>query len=96
MTSSLPDRCDVLVIGAGIVGNSLVHHLAELGWTDIVQIDKGPLPNPDVQYPDTDRAAAYVCTDKRCSLPAFDGDRYAQVIARLTHPTDGDERKPSE
>jgi glycine cleavage system aminomethyltransferase T/glycine/D-amino acid oxidase-like deaminating enzyme len=34
------------VIGAGIVGNSLVHHLAELGWTDIVQIDKGPLPNP--------------------------------------------------
>ncbi|KUG57134.1 glycine cleavage system protein T [Serinicoccus chungangensis] len=45
-TSSLPVRCDVLVIGAGIVGNSLVHHLAELGWTDIVQIDKGPLPNP--------------------------------------------------
>jgi glycine cleavage system aminomethyltransferase T/glycine/D-amino acid oxidase-like deaminating enzyme len=35
-----------VVIGAGIVGNSLVHHLAELGWTDIVQIDKGPLPNP--------------------------------------------------
>ena len=36
----------VVVIGAGIVGNSLVHHLARLGWRDIVQIDKGPLPNP--------------------------------------------------
>src|SRR5690625_3769596 len=36
----------VIVIGAGIVGNSLVHHLADQGWTDIVQIDKGPLPNP--------------------------------------------------
>jgi glycine cleavage system aminomethyltransferase T/glycine/D-amino acid oxidase-like deaminating enzyme len=35
-----------VVIGAGIVGNSLVHHLARLGWTGIVQIDKGPLPNP--------------------------------------------------
>ena len=45
-TSPLPDRCDVLVIGAGIVGNALVHHLARLGWRDIVQIDKGPLPNP--------------------------------------------------
>ncbi|QFG67905.1 FAD-dependent oxidoreductase [Ornithinimicrobium pratense] len=45
-TSALPDRCDVLVIGAGIVGNALVHHLARLGWQDIVQIDKGPLPNP--------------------------------------------------
>lgn len=28
------------------MGNSVVHHLAELGWRDIVQIDKGPLPNP--------------------------------------------------
>jgi glycine cleavage system aminomethyltransferase T/glycine/D-amino acid oxidase-like deaminating enzyme len=35
-----------VVIGAGIVGNSLVHHLARLGVRDIVQIDKGPLPNP--------------------------------------------------
>jgi glycine cleavage system aminomethyltransferase T/glycine/D-amino acid oxidase-like deaminating enzyme len=34
------------VIGAGIVGNSLVHHLALLGWKDIVLVDKGPLPNP--------------------------------------------------
>ena len=23
-----------------------MHHLARLGWRDIVQIDKGPLPNP--------------------------------------------------
>lgn len=36
----------VVVIGAGIVGNAIVGHLAELGWSDIVQVDKGPLPNP--------------------------------------------------
>ena len=44
--ATVPATAKVVVIGAGIVGNSLVHHLAELGWTDIVQIDKGPLPNP--------------------------------------------------
>ncbi len=44
--ATVPATARVVVIGAGIVGNSLVHHLAELGWTDIVQIDKGPLPNP--------------------------------------------------
>ncbi len=44
--AELPDRAGVVVIGAGIVGNCVVGHLAELGWTDIVQIDKGPLPNP--------------------------------------------------
>jgi glycine cleavage system aminomethyltransferase T/glycine/D-amino acid oxidase-like deaminating enzyme len=42
----VPPRADAVVIGAGIVGNSLVHHLARLGWRDIVQIDQGPLPNP--------------------------------------------------
>lgn len=42
----VPAQAKVVVIGAGIVGNSLVHHLARLGWRDIVQLDKGPLPNP--------------------------------------------------
>ncbi len=44
--SDLPTSARAVVIGAGIVGNSVVMHLAELGWRDIVQIDKGPLPNP--------------------------------------------------
>jgi glycine cleavage system aminomethyltransferase T/glycine/D-amino acid oxidase-like deaminating enzyme len=42
----VPTAARVVVIGAGIVGNSLVHHLARLGWRDIVQLDKGALPNP--------------------------------------------------
>ncbi len=44
--SDFPGRANVVVIGAGIVGNCLVGHLARLGWTDLVLIDKGPLPNP--------------------------------------------------
>ena len=44
--AAVPSTAKVVVIGAGIVGNSLVHHLAQLGWRDIVQIDQGPLPNP--------------------------------------------------
>jgi glycine cleavage system aminomethyltransferase T/glycine/D-amino acid oxidase-like deaminating enzyme len=44
--AALPATARCVVIGAGITGNALVYHLAELGWTDIVQIDKGPLPNP--------------------------------------------------
>ncbi len=44
--SDMPTQASAVVIGAGIVGNSLVHHLALLGWKDIVLVDKGPLPNP--------------------------------------------------
>ena len=44
--STLPSSARAVVIGAGIVGNSLVYHLARLGWSDLVLLDKGPLPNP--------------------------------------------------
>ncbi len=44
--AEVPATARCVVIGAGIVGNSLVYHLARLGWRDIVQIDKGALPNP--------------------------------------------------
>src|SRR3954462_6255885 len=44
--SGLPERARVVIIGAGIVGNSMAWHLARLGWRDIVLLDKGTLPNP--------------------------------------------------
>src|SRR6202041_1397306 len=45
-TPVTPARASAVIIGAGIVGNSLVHHLARLGWRDLVLVDKGPMPNP--------------------------------------------------
>src|SRR5919201_2852119 len=44
--SEIPSRASAVIIGAGIVGNSLAFHLARLGWTDLVLVDKGPMPNP--------------------------------------------------
>jgi glycine cleavage system aminomethyltransferase T/glycine/D-amino acid oxidase-like deaminating enzyme len=44
--SEIADRASAVIIGAGIVGNSLAYHLARLGWTQLVLVDKGPLPNP--------------------------------------------------
>src|SRR5579862_8137829 len=41
-----PESARIVIIGAGIVGNSLAHHLARLGAGELVLIDKGPLPNP--------------------------------------------------
>jgi glycine cleavage system aminomethyltransferase T/glycine/D-amino acid oxidase-like deaminating enzyme len=44
--NEVPAKATCVVIGAGIVGNCLVGHLAALGWTNMVLLDKGPLPNP--------------------------------------------------
>jgi len=37
-------------------------------WWDTVE---GRLPNPDVQYPELSRAAAFICTNRACSPPIF-------------------------
>src|SRR6266699_5234541 len=44
--SELPREANVVVIGGGIVGNSMAYHLARLGWRDVVLLDKGPFPSP--------------------------------------------------
>jgi uncharacterized protein YyaL (SSP411 family) len=48
-------------------------------WWDVRE---GPLPNPDVEYPQMKRAAAFLCTEGRCSLPSFDTVRFAATIER--------------
>ncbi len=45
-TRRLPARQRIVIIGAGIVGNSVAYHLSRLGETEITLLDKGPLPNP--------------------------------------------------
>ncbi|MBW2542349.1 MAG: FAD-dependent oxidoreductase, partial [Deltaproteobacteria bacterium] len=44
--STLPSSARAVIVGAGIVGNSIAYHLGKLGWSDLVMVDKGPLPNP--------------------------------------------------
>ena len=44
--SDFPARAETVVIGAGIVGNSLAYHLIEEGRDEVLVIDKGPLPDP--------------------------------------------------
>jgi uncharacterized protein YyaL (SSP411 family) len=41
---------------------------------------EGPLPNPDVSYPAPKRAAAFVCTESRCSLPMFNSEAIAEFL----------------
>jgi uncharacterized protein len=57
---------------------------------------EGPMPNPDVNYPTLPKAAAFVCTEKRCSLPVFKPDALAPLINRLTQAKTPVSPKPCE
>jgi len=39
-------RADAVIIGSGIVGNGMAWHLANLGWRNLVLVDKGPIASP--------------------------------------------------
>jgi glycine cleavage system aminomethyltransferase T/glycine/D-amino acid oxidase-like deaminating enzyme len=74
--SGLPDRARVVVIGAGIVGNSMAYHLARQGWRDIVLVDKGALPNPGGS---TGHASNFIfTTDHSKEMTAFTLDSVRQ------------------
>lgn len=50
-----------------------------LEWWDRAE---GPLPNPDVPYPELEKAAAIVCTDRSCSAPIFDPAKISAFLRR--------------
>src|SRR5262245_4547810 len=39
----LPQRARVVIVGGGIIGTSVAYHLAKLGWTDIVLLERDRL-----------------------------------------------------
>ncbi|HXZ18932.1 MAG TPA: DUF255 domain-containing protein [Candidatus Acidoferrales bacterium] len=52
-----------------------------LEWWDTRE---GRLPNPDVQYPELQKAAAFICTSRTCSPPIFQAEALAAKVDKLT------------
>ena len=42
-TTRLPDRARVVIIGGGVIGCSIAYHLAHLGWTDVILLERDRL-----------------------------------------------------
>jgi uncharacterized protein YyaL (SSP411 family) len=68
-------------------------HAAALAYpADYRQIDwwdkrEGPLPNPEVSYPELPRPAAFICTRNTCSSPIYAADDIARSVDRLLGST---------
>jgi uncharacterized protein len=67
-------------------------HAAALRYpSDYLQIDwwdpaEGRLPNPEISYPQLDRAAAFACTASACSMPVFDSAEIEPAVRASLAP----------
>ena len=43
MTDPLPNHAQVVIVGGGVVGCSVAYHLAKLGWTDVLLLERRQL-----------------------------------------------------
>jgi uncharacterized protein YyaL (SSP411 family) len=53
-----------------------------LEWWDVRE---GPLPNPDVQYPQLKTSAAFICTQRACSPPIFKPEEIQAKVDKLSN-----------
>ena len=40
---TIPDRCEVVIVGGGVIGCSIAYHLAKLGITDVLLLERRQL-----------------------------------------------------
>ena len=43
MADAFPTQARVVIVGGGIIGCSIAYHLAKLGWSDVVVLERGTL-----------------------------------------------------
>ena len=43
MSSAVPARARVVIVGGGIIGCSIAFHLTRLGWRDVLVLERGTL-----------------------------------------------------
>ncbi|MBX9570588.1 MAG: DUF255 domain-containing protein [Candidatus Obscuribacterales bacterium] len=44
---------------------------------------EGPMPNPDTEYPEMPKAAAFACANQRCSLPVYTPEGIASSVENM-------------
>jgi uncharacterized protein YyaL (SSP411 family) len=76
----------ITVVGHKTDPAAIELHSAALRYpSDYLQIDwwdrdEGPLPNPEIQYPPLDRAAAFACSASACSMPVYAAAALAPAV----------------
>ena len=86
MAKQIPESAQVVIIGGGIVGASIAYPLTELGWTDVVLLERNTLTSGTTWH-----AAGLVgclrATQNMTRLAAYSAELYESLERDMGHAT---------
>jgi 4-methylaminobutanoate oxidase (formaldehyde-forming) len=85
--STLPKHARVVIIGGGVIGSSVAYHLAQMGWTDVVLLERDRLTSGTTWH-----AAGLMVTfgstsETSTELRKYTRDLYARLEAETGQAT---------
>jgi len=86
-STSLPDRARVVIVGGGVIGCSIAYHLAHLGCTDVVLLERHTLTAGTTWHAAGLITSAGMTDETSLFMARYSSDLYARLEAETGHST---------
>ncbi len=87
MAAELPDRARVVIVGGGVIGTSIAYHLGQLGWSDVVLVERDRLTSGTTWH----AAGLMTCfgstSETSMAMRLYTRDLYARLEAQTGRST---------
>jgi heterotetrameric sarcosine oxidase gamma subunit len=83
----VPDRARVVIIGGGVIGTSIAYHLAKLGWTDVVLLERDQLTSGTTWHAAGLIVSGGMTTETLAWMTKYSTDLYRALEDETGHST---------
>jgi glycine cleavage system aminomethyltransferase T/glycine/D-amino acid oxidase-like deaminating enzyme len=87
MTTDVPGRAQVVIVGGGVIGCSIAYHLAHLGWTDVLLLEQHQLTAGTTWHAAGLITSAGMTDETSLSFSRYSRDLYTRLEAETGHST---------
>jgi glycine cleavage system aminomethyltransferase T/glycine/D-amino acid oxidase-like deaminating enzyme len=85
--AALPQRAQVVIIGGGVIGCSIAYHLAHLGWTDVVLLERHALTSGTTWHAAGLITSAGMTDETSLFMSRYSRDLYSRLEGETGHST---------